>query len=45
MKKSKIFNALKEVARDVLMILFILFILVFPFALVWGCMYLQIIFS
>ncbi len=45
MKKSKVFNALKEVACDVLMFLFVLFILVFPFVLVWGCMYLQIIFS
>lgn len=45
MKKSKIFNALKEVAGDVLMILFVLFILVFPFALIWVGMWLQVIFN
>ena len=45
MKKSKILNALKEVARDVLMILFILFILVFPFALIWVGMWFEQIFS
>lgn len=45
MKKSKIFNALKEVACDVLMILFVLFILVFPFALIWVGMWLQVIFN
>lgn len=44
MKKSKVFNALKEVARDVLMFLFILFILVFPFALIWVGMWLEVIF-
>lgn len=45
MEKSKIFNALKEVACDVLMILFVLFILVFPFALIWVGMWLQVIFN
>lgn len=45
MKKSKIFTALKEVACDVLMILFVLFILVFPFALIWVGMWLQVIFN
>jgi len=44
MKKSKVFNVLKEVARDVLMVLFILFILVFPFALIWVGMWFEVIF-
>lgn len=44
MKKSKIFNALKEVARDVLMFLFVLFILTFPFALIWVGMWFEQIF-
>lgn len=41
MEKSNILNTLKEVARDLLKILFVLFILVFPFALVWLCMYIE----
>ena len=45
MEKSKIFNALKEVACDVLMILFVLFILIFPFALIWVGMWFEQIFS
>lgn len=44
MEKSKIFNAFKEVVRDVLMFLFILFILVFPFALIWVGMWFEQIF-
>lgn len=44
MEKSNIFNALKEVVHDVLMILFILFILVFPFALIWVGMWFEQIF-
>lgn len=44
MNKSKVFNALKEVARDVLMILLVLFILVFPFALIWVGMWFEVIF-
>lgn len=45
MEKSNNFNALKEVARDILWFLFILFIIMFPFGLVWCCMWLQEIFS
>lgn len=45
MKKSNVFCAAKEVLQDLLLAVFVLFILVFPFALVWVCMYLQIIFS
>lgn len=44
MEKSNIFNATKEVVRDVLMILFVLFILVFPFALIWVGMWFEQIF-
>lgn len=44
MEKSNIFNATKEVVCDVLMILFILFILVFPFALIWVGMWFEQIF-
>lgn len=44
MKKSNIFNAVKELARDVLLVLFVLFILVFPFALIWVGMWLELIF-
>lgn len=44
MEKSNIFNTAKEVARDVLMIFFVLFILVFPFALIWVGMWLEQIF-
>ena len=45
MKKSNIFNAVKELARDVLLVLFVLFILVFPFALIYVCMWLEQIFK
>lgn len=41
MKKSNIFNAVKELARDVLLVLFMLFILVFPFALIWVAMWFE----
>lgn len=41
MKKTNIFNYVKEVARDVLLILFMCFIVVFPLALVFLCMWLQ----
>lgn len=44
MKKSNIFNVVKEVARDVLLISFLCFIVVFPLALVWVCMWFQAIF-
>lgn len=44
MEKSNILNTLKEVARDLLMILFVLFILVFPFALIWAGMWFEVIF-
>lgn len=44
MEKSNKFNVVKEVVRDVLMFLFILFILVFPFALIWVGMWLEQIF-
>lgn len=44
MKKSNIFNAVKELVHDVLMILFVLFILVFPFALIWVGMWFEQIF-
>lgn len=44
MKKSNIFNAVKEVVRDVLLFLFLLFILVFPFALIWVGMWFEQIF-
>lgn len=44
MEKSNIFNAVKEVARDVLLVLFVLFILVFPFALIWVGMWFEQIF-
>lgn len=44
MEKSNIINATKEVARDILMILFVLFILVFPFALIWVGMWFEQIF-
>lgn len=44
MEKSNILNTLKEVARDLLMILFVLFILVFPFALIWVGMWFEVIF-
>lgn len=45
MEKSKFFSSCKEVARDILLFLFVLFILVFPFAFVYGCMWLQVIFN
>lgn len=45
MEKSKFFKGLKEVVCDGLLVLFVLFILVFPFALVYGCMWLQVIFG
>lgn len=41
MKKSNIFNVVKEVACDALLVLFVLFILVFPFTLVWFFMWVQ----
>ena len=44
MEKSNILNTLKEVARDLLMILLVLFILVFPFALIWVGMWFEVIF-
>lgn len=44
MEKSNILNTLKEVARDLLMILLVLFILVFPFALIWVGMWFEQIF-
>lgn len=44
MKKSNIFNAVKELVRDVLLVVFVLFILVFPFALIWVGMWLEQIF-
>lgn len=44
MKKSNIFNAVKELVRDVLLVLFVLFILVFPFALIWVGMWFEQIF-
>lgn len=44
MEKSNILNTLKEGARDLLMILFVLFILVFPFALIWVGMWFEVIF-
>lgn len=45
MKKSNIFNAVKELIHDVLLICFILFIVVFPFGLIWFAMWLQAIIS
>lgn len=44
MKKSNIFNAVKELVCDVLLVLFVLFILVFPFALIWVGMWFEQIF-
>lgn len=44
MEKSNILNTLKEVARDLLMILLVLFILVFPFSLIWVGMWFEVIF-
>lgn len=44
MKKSNIFNAVKELICDVLLVLFVLFILVFPFALIWVGMWFEQIF-
>lgn len=44
MKKSNIFNAVKELACDVLLVLFVLFILVFPFALIYVGMWFEQIF-
>lgn len=41
MKKSNIFNAVKELARDVLLVSFMLFIVVFPFALIYVCMWVE----
>lgn len=45
MKKSNIFNVVKEVVRDVLLVVFVLFILVFPFALIWVGMWFEQIFK
>jgi hypothetical protein len=45
MEKSNKFNVVKEVVRDVLLILFVCFILVFPFALIWVGMWLEVIFN
>lgn len=44
MKKSNIFNVVKEVVCDVLLVVFVLFILVFPFALIWVGMWFEQIF-
>lgn len=44
MKKSNIFNAVKELVCDVLLVAFVLFILVFPFALIWVGMWFEQIF-
>lgn len=44
MKKSNIFNVVKEVVRDILLFVFVLFILVFPFALIWVGMWFEQIF-
>lgn len=41
MKKSNLICAVKEVAKDLLLAVFVCFILVFPFALVWFCMCVQ----